>query len=51
MMLPHRAAAAVREHEHIVRAIQKRDAAAAEERARAHVRAAQRERLKSFLPV
>jgi DNA-binding GntR family transcriptional regulator len=50
MTLPHRAAAALKEHEQIVRAIQKRDPAAAEDRARAHVRAAQRERLKSFLP-
>jgi DNA-binding GntR family transcriptional regulator len=50
MTLPHRAAAALKEHEQIVRAIQKRNPSAAEERARAHVRAAQRERLKSFLP-
>jgi DNA-binding GntR family transcriptional regulator len=50
MTLPHRAAAAVKEHEQIVRAIEKRDPAGAEEAARAHVRAAQRERIKSFMP-
>ena len=50
MTLPHRAATALKEHEQIVRAIEKRDAEAAEEAARAHVRAAQRERIKSFMP-
>ncbi len=50
MTLPHRAATAVKEHEAIVLAIQKRDVDAAEEAARAHVRAAQRERIKSFMP-
>jgi DNA-binding GntR family transcriptional regulator len=50
MTLPHRAAAALKEHEQIVRAIEKRDADAAEAAARAHVRAAQRERIKSFMP-
>lgn len=50
MTLPHRATTAAKEHEQIVRAIEKRDEAAAEEAARAHVRAAQRERIKSFMP-
>ena len=50
MTMPHRAATALKEHEQIVRAIQKRDADAAEAVARAHVRAAQRERIKSFMP-
>ncbi len=50
MTLPHRAATALKEHEQIVRAIEKRDADGAEEAARAHVRAAQRERIKSFMP-
>jgi DNA-binding GntR family transcriptional regulator len=50
MTLPHRAATALKEHEQIVRAIEKRDADAADEAARAHVRAAQRERIKSFMP-
>jgi len=50
MTLPDRAAAAQKEHEQIVRAIEKRDADAAETAARAHVRSAQRERIKSFMP-
>jgi DNA-binding GntR family transcriptional regulator len=50
MTMPHRAAAALKEHEQIVRAIEKRDPDAAEEAARAHVRSAQRERIKSFMP-
>lgn len=50
MLLPHRAKAALAEHSEIVRAIQKRDAEAAEEAARRHVRAAQRERLKLLFP-
>lgn len=50
MTMPQRAATAAKEHEQIVRAIEKRDADAAEEAARAHVRAAQRERIKAFLP-
>ena len=50
MTMPHRAATALKEHEQIVRAIEKRDADAAEEAARSHVRAAQRERIKSFMP-
>jgi DNA-binding GntR family transcriptional regulator len=50
MTLPHRAAAALKEHEQIVRAIENRDAAGAEECARDHVRAAQRERIKAFMP-
>ncbi|MEO7727925.1 MAG: GntR family transcriptional regulator [Burkholderiales bacterium] len=50
MTLPHRAVSALKEHEHIVRAIEKRDADGAEEVARSHVRSAQRERIKSFMP-
>ena len=50
MTVPHRAATAYKEHEQIVRAIRKRDADAAEAAARAHIRAAQRERIKSFMP-
>jgi DNA-binding GntR family transcriptional regulator len=50
MTMPQRAVAALKEHEQIVRAIEKRDSDAAEAAARAHVRAAQRERIKSFMP-
>lgn len=50
MLLPHRAKSAAAEHAEIVRAIQKRDPDAAEEAARKHVRAAQRERLKLLFP-
>jgi len=50
MSLPHRAQSAAAEHAQIVEAIQRRDPAAAEEAARAHVRAAQRERLKRLFP-
>lgn len=50
MLLPHRAQAALDEHARIVEAIQRRDADAAEEAARQHVRAAQRERLKRLFP-
>ena len=50
MTLPQRAANALKEHEQIVRAIEQRDPDAAEEAARAHVLAAQRERIKAFLP-
>ena len=50
MSLPHRAQAAVAEHAQIVDAIQRRDPDAAEEAARRHVRAAQRERLKRLFP-
>lgn len=46
MLMPHRAQTAVLEHAKIVDAIQHRDPDAAEAAARAHVRAAQRERLK-----
>ncbi len=50
MLLPHRAKAALAEHAEIARAIQKGDADVAEEAARKHVRAAQRERLKLLFP-
>ena len=50
MLLPHRAEAALTEHAEIVRCIESRDADAAEEAARKHVRAAQRERLKRLFP-
>ena len=50
MSLPHRAQAAVAEHAQIVEAVQRRDPDAAEEAARRHVRAAQRERLKRLFP-
>ena len=50
MLLPHRAQAALEEHARIVEAIQKRDPDAAEEAARKHVHAAQRERLKRLFP-
>jgi DNA-binding GntR family transcriptional regulator len=50
MLLPHRAAAALTEHAEIAYSVQKRDPGAAEEAARAHVRAAQRERLKQLFP-
>jgi DNA-binding GntR family transcriptional regulator len=50
MSLPHRAQAAVAEHAQIVEAVQRHDPDAAEEAARKHVRAAQRERLKRLFP-
>jgi DNA-binding FadR family transcriptional regulator len=50
MTLPQRAANALKEHEQIVRAIEQRNPDAAEEAARTHVLAAQRERIKAFLP-
>lgn len=50
MLMPHRAEMALSEHEAIVRAIQKRDAAAAEAAARKHVRSAQSERVKLLFP-
>lgn len=50
MLLPHRAQAALQEHARIVEAIRRRDPDAAEEAARQHVRAAQRERLKRLFP-
>jgi DNA-binding GntR family transcriptional regulator len=50
MLLPHRAHTAAAEHAQLVEAIQRRDPEAAEETARAHVRAAQRERLKRLFP-
>ena len=50
MLLAHRAKTALAEHAEIARAIQKRDPHVAEEAARKHVRAAQRERLKLLFP-
>jgi DNA-binding GntR family transcriptional regulator len=50
MLLPHRAQQALEEHARIVNAIRRRDPDAAGEAARAHVRAAQRERLKRLFP-
>lgn len=50
MLLPHRAQAAFTEHASIVDAVQRRDPDAAEQAARHHVRAAQRERLKHLFP-
>jgi DNA-binding GntR family transcriptional regulator len=50
MLLPHRAQAALDEHARIIEAIERRDPDAAEEAARQHVRAAQRERLKRLFP-
>lgn len=50
MSLPHRTQAAVEEHARIVDAIRRRDVDAADEAARSHVRAAQRERLKRLFP-
>ena len=50
MLLPHRAKAARTEHAEIARAIEKRTPDAAEEAARRHVRAAQRERMKQLFP-
>jgi DNA-binding GntR family transcriptional regulator len=50
MLLPHRAHTAAAEHAQLVEAIKRRDPAGAEEAARAHVRAAQRERLKRLFP-
>jgi DNA-binding GntR family transcriptional regulator len=50
MLLPKRAQSAATEHARIVGAIRHRDPDAAEAAARAHVRAAQRERLKRLFP-
>jgi len=50
MLLPHRAQTAAAEHARIASAIERRDPDAAEEAAREHVRAAQRERLKRLFP-
>jgi len=50
MLLPHRAQAALDEHADIARAIERHDPEAADEAARRHVRAAQRERLKRLFP-
>ncbi len=50
MLLPERAQAAAAEHTQLVEAIRSRDPEAAEASARAHVRAAQRERLKRLFP-
>ncbi|MBY0267070.1 MAG: GntR family transcriptional regulator [Burkholderiales bacterium] len=50
MLLPERAQTAVREHAELAAAIMRRDPDAAESAARAHVRAAQRERLKRLFP-
>jgi DNA-binding GntR family transcriptional regulator len=50
MLLPERAQTAVREHAELAAAIMRRDPDAAENAARAHVRAAQRERLKRLFP-
>ena len=50
MLLPHRAKTAESEHRVLAAAILKRDPDAAEEAARRHVRAAQRERLKQLFP-
>jgi DNA-binding FadR family transcriptional regulator len=50
MLLPHRAQVAAEEHARLVEAIQRHDPDAAEEAARRHVRAAQRERLKRLFP-
>jgi len=50
MLLPHRAQQALTEHARIVEAIRNREPDAAEDAARQHVRAAQRERLKRLFP-
>lgn len=50
MLLPHRAQTAADEHALLADAVQRRDPDAAEAAARAHVRAAQRERLKRLFP-
>ena len=50
MLLPERAQTAAAEHEQLVAVIARRDPEAAEEAARLHVRAAQRERLKRLFP-
>ena len=50
MLLPHRAQTAAAEHARLAEAILRRNPEAAEEAARAHVRAAQRERLKRLFP-
>ena len=50
MLLPHRAQTAAAEHAELAAAIERHDADAAEEAARRHVRAAQRERLKRLFP-
>jgi DNA-binding GntR family transcriptional regulator len=50
MLLPHRAQTAATEHAELVAAIERHDPDQAEEAARRHVRAAQRERLKRLFP-
>ena len=50
MLLPERAQTAVREHAELAAAIARRDPDGAESAARAHVRAAQRERLRRLFP-
>jgi DNA-binding GntR family transcriptional regulator len=50
MLIPRRAKAAVAEHAQIAHAVAKRDARAAEEAARAHVRAARRQRMNLLFP-
>ncbi len=50
MLMPERAKSAAAEHAELVRAIEKRDADAAEEAARRHVRSAQREHFKMLFP-
>jgi DNA-binding GntR family transcriptional regulator len=50
MLLPHRAETAAAEHASLVEAIRQRNPEAAEEAARAHVRAAQRERIRRLFP-
>jgi DNA-binding GntR family transcriptional regulator len=50
MLLPHRAETAAAEHARLFEAIRQRNPEAAEEAARAHVRAAQRERIKRLFP-
>lgn len=50
MLLPHRARTALAEHAELAKAIRNRDPAAAEQAARRHVLAAQRERLKQLFP-
>ncbi len=50
MTIPHRASTALKEHREVVLAIERHDPDGAEEAARNHVRAAQRERIKLFPP-
>ena len=50
MLMPHRARTALAEHSELAKAIKNRDADAAEQAARRHVLAAQRERLKLLFP-